>query len=149
MLFGLVQLTAGLRLTAVLVKDTLGTAASGRDNAEGTPRLWLTEPSPPPTPTRTELGWWTRPADTLHLCYVVLCVQVPELCPRVVVVLKRALYDNDDEVGVGFWHGVRCEPDGFGGREVCSCSYLKPWMVAAALYDNDDEVGCLFLAGEV
>jgi hypothetical protein len=26
-------------------------------------------------------------------------LQVPELSPRVVVLLKRALYDNDDEVG--------------------------------------------------
>lgn len=29
-------------------------------------------------------------------------LQVPELCPRVVVLLKRALYDNDDEVGLIF-----------------------------------------------
>lgn len=32
----------------------------------------------------------------LLLC---VCAQVPELCSRVVVLLKRALYDNDDEVG--------------------------------------------------
>lgn len=35
-------------------------------------------------------------------------LQVPELCPRVVVLLKRALYDNDDEVGcLAGWLGAQ------------------------------------------
>lgn len=42
--------------------------------------------------------WSMSPRLQCVLCCAVLSVQVPELAPRVVVLLQRALYDNDDEV---------------------------------------------------
>lgn len=44
-----------------------------------------------------------RHTCTICLYVAVPALQVPELNPRVLVLLKRALYDNDDEVGSAAW----------------------------------------------
>jgi hypothetical protein len=58
----------------------------------------------------------------LFMCVCYVCMQVPELCPRVVVLLKRALYDNDDEVGAVLIGGCCCLF--LGGVQAGSRAYL-------------------------